>query len=262
MNNLQKRKLRTRLMVVVISILSCIAVMAVGVYAATLSFTVTVKNQVDITVTTTNGELYGRRYGDVLYGTISRGDSGLDDSGVTYETQNADTKNVSGADENGFVHLFGSTAYNGFDYYEEGMNEIKKPVNFYYTKGKDKLTINYVFKFVFYEGSPTNVNISLTDNSTTLTDSRKDKIALTYKYSFGATEPADWSKVAGVFNQATPAGRTIKVREDTPSTHTVYMLASMTIARTNTLKGSFTLGLGTDEYHWRFTLQLTPEQAQ
>lgn len=269
MNNLQKRKLRQRLVITMISILSCIAVMAVGVYAASKNFEVTVTNQVSIEVLTLNGTLTGRRGGDVIYGTMSRGDAGLSASDKTYASENADTINFAGADDAGYINLYGIQEGEGFSEYTDNLTEIEKQVNFYTSakdsKGnaKDSLTIYYVFKFVFDQNSDTNVTVQLQNSSTQLssTDSRKDKISMTYKYYFGTTEPTNWATSGTSFGVDNGGTSSVKIEKSNTNTHTIYVYASMTVQRTNTLKDAYTIGMGNENYHWKFGLTFLPEFA-
>ena len=248
MNNLQKRKLKKRVVVALISMLSCIAVMAVGVYAATNTFAVEITNQVAIDISQVDGELYAKRYGDVIYGNVSMGEEGFEDLGTDYSAMNASMED--------FILIYG---YDGTAHTEvaENMAEIKEPVNFY-TTDKETLSIYYVFEFDFHSSSPTNISITLTNNSTSLDDGRADKVEMTYKYYFGKDEP-DWQTGGTLLGHGDMTSATVKVMADEPATHTVFIYASMTVERTNTLADAYTLGVGEEDYHWRFNLAFTPE---
>ena len=232
-----------------ISVMSCIAVMAVGVYAATKNFSVQVNNRVSVEISQVDGELYGKRFGDVIFGDKSMGDEGFEQLGTTYDEMNATTD---------YLHLYGYQDGLGRQEYSSEMDKIETPVNFYAT-AKESLTINYVFKFEFENSSETNVIIALTNSSTQLTDSRKNKISMSYKYFFGATEPTNWKTSGtslGVDNGGTAS---IKVLKSNTSTHVVYIYASMTVTRTNTLEDAYTLGMGGEDFRWRFSLAFTSE---
>lgn len=258
MNNLQKRKLRQRLVITMISILSCIAVMAVGVFAASKNFEVSVVNQVSIQVLTLNGELTGKRGGDVIYGTVSRGDSGLSDSSLNYTDQNASI---------GFINLYGIQEGKGFSEYTENLEEIELPVNFY-TSAKDasgnkkqELTIYYVFKFVLDQDTETDVTVKMENSSTQISDSRKDKVSMSYKYYFGETEPADWTTGGTSFGIDNGGTKSVEIKKSDVTTHTIYVFASMTVKRTNTLKDAYTIGMGGEDFHWTFALTFLPAYA-
>lgn len=237
-------------MVTVISVLSCIAIMAVGVYAATSNFSFQVNNQVNIEFLHVDGELYGKRYGDVIYGDRSMGEEGFKQTGTTFEEMDATITD--------FIQLYGLQEGLGRAEFESNMTEIETPVNFY-TTDKNSLTIHYVFKFVYEETAETNVVIALTNSSTQLTDSRKDDVTMKYKYFFGENEPADWSTAGTSFGVDAGGTSSIKVLSSNASTHTVYIYASLTVTRTNTLADAYTLGMGNEDYRWKFSLALTGE---
>lgn len=263
MNNLQKRKLRQRLVITMISILSCIAVMSVGVYAATKNFEVSVVNQVSIQVLTLNGELTGRRGGDVIYGMVSRGDA---DSSLNYTDQNASI---------GYINLYGIQEGKGFSEYTDNLNEITENVNFY-TSAKDEngnkkneLTIFYVFKFVLDKDTETDVTVSVTNESTKVTDNtngdlnskRSDKVSMSYKYYFGENEP-DWTVSGTSFEIDNGGTKSVKIEKTKVETHTIYVYASMTVKRTNTLKDAYTIGMGGEAFNWKFGLSFAPAYAK
>ena len=241
--------------------------MAVGVYAAQSSFTVTVANEVNLVVENVDGELYGKRYGDVLLGEVSMGDAGLSrliDNGTITDASQMDGTIAD------FIYLYGKDdskhakdGGQGYREHAENMAKIEVPVNFY-TQNKDTLSIYYVFKFEYEPSSVCNVNIELVNNSTIFTDgdTRASEVTQTYKYFFGATgtaEPADWtnSGTAFVFDENRSAN--IQCLNENTSTDVVYIFASLTVTRTDTLASAYTLGLSEeDEYHWAFGLNLTP----
>jgi len=274
MNNFQKRKLRKRLMADIVSICACVAVMAVGVYAATSNFSIQVSNKVDISLSLVAGKLSAKRGGDVIYGTVSMGDDGVDSAGEGPESavteylviyDNVDTNNDGSTDGYGYVYDKANNQYN--------KDEIQKSVNFYLSaKDKDEnqkkeLTIFYVFKFEFMEESASDVLITVSNSSTQLTDSRKDYVSMSFKYLQGASglaEPADWTTAGtslGIETLATgetSKEQTVTVSHDNLSTHVVYIYASMTVQRTDTLETAYNLGIGGDEFHWAFGLNLEP----
>jgi len=247
-------------MITLISILSCIAIMAVGVYAATSNFSISITNQVSIEFTHVDGELYGKRYGDVIYGEESMGDEGFSNVGTTFDEMDATLDD--------FILLYGNITNVGYTEHAGNMTEIKKPVNFYLSAKdpddniKNSLTIHYVFKFVFNPESPSNVKITLSNNSTELNDKRASNVSMSYKYCFSETEPTDWFaestsiKSFGVDNSGT---KTINVENLNTDTYIVYIYASMTVLRTDTLASAYTLGMGNEDFHWKFSISLVGE---
>ena len=235
-----------------------------GVYAATNSFSVQVQNEININVLKVDGTLYGKRGGDVIKGDKSRGDEGFDGLAFSdYDATVADFITVYGnIDDNG------DGSGDGYDYNNDNLNTITEQVNFYLSaedasgEKKDELTIFYVFKFVFTEGSPTDVNITIANESDILgaNDTRKDKVSMSYKFVQGnknLTEP-DWSTVeemkdiSGVEVATAKTNKVIGVSGETNTTHCVYMYASMTVKRTSTLADAFVL----ENFHWKFNISL------
>lgn len=274
MNNLQKRKLRKRLMAVVVSICACVAVMAVGVYAATTNFSIQVSNEVDINLSLVAGKLSAKRGGDVIYGTVSMGDDGVDSAGNGPESaevdylviyDNFDSDNDGSKDGYSYVYDRVNKQYN--------KDEIQKKVNFYLSakdssgNKKKELTIFYVFKFEFVEESASDVIITVSNSSTQLSDTRKDYVSMTFKYLQGPSgleEPTDWTSVGtslGIDNfptSQTSKEETIRVFRDNFDTHVVYIYASMTVQRTDTLESAYSLGVDGEEFYWAFGLSLEP----
>ena len=264
MNYGQKRKLRSRLMAVVISILSCIAVMSIGVYAASKQFSVTVANEVSLEFIKVDGYLWGKRSGNCVY----NGDIGTP---TVLENQ------VSAVTD-GYLLLYDyldrENAQNA-----QNIAEIEKRVNVEETKDNvDKdgnLKITYVFKYEFLKDSSIDVQITLTDTSTKFAsgDNRDDMVKLNYRYIFAENEP-DWANNNTLGNEMTfnnvgacniliDAGdKSIetdhysRVDLQNANTYTVYILAELVLPTTDTLASAFTLGVH-DEYFWAFSLRLT-----
>lgn len=229
---MNKRQLRKRLMITLISIVSCIAIMAVGVYAASNSFEVQVQNEVSINIEKVDGNLYGKRGGDVLLGTVSLGDEGLRNAGTTYDEQ-------SGVIED-FIQLYDNIE--GIN--SDNITEIQKSVNFYKPSGVDvaskpNLTIFYVFKFELADGASSNINLNLDNTSTPIdvNDSRYEMITQEYKYFFGVDEPTNWAEGENIkdFGIENGGNKTITVMGSDASTHVVYIYASLSVRRTDAL---------------------------
>lgn len=229
MNNAQRRKLRVRLMVTVISLLSCIAVMSVGVYAASRTFSAQISNKVNVDIAQVDGELYARRFGNVIYGTESKKDG--EDATIDYIKL--------------YDHINGENAAN--------KEEIQKQVNFNTStasiNSEEFIEINYVFKFVIDAGTPYNVKLTLTDSSSTPNAKAKDNVFLTYKYIFSQDEPEDWS-VAG---DTLTSGTGVVATSSDVAKHCIYILAQLKVSTIE----KYSLGV-TEEYIWAFNLSLQP----
>ena len=280
MNNVQKRKLRSRLMIAIISMLSCIAIMGVGVFAATDNFSVTVDNRISIHFAKVDGKIWAKRYGNVIYGTESA------DVGVS-----AVTLGQTNADSNGYLLIYDHLRTGEADYVslvELNLKEIETQVNFL-TRDNDtnddgtedittgKLKINYVFKYEFNVSSPADVTVAITDASTRFDskDPRNNKVKLTYKYLYSAQDPTDemWQNAAqwNYTSSTGQSGEEIHTYSTTltsnsvvvsrPETYTIYVLAQLEVAETNTLSDAFALGVY-DDYTWKFDVNYTPNLEQ
>lgn len=253
-------------MVAIISILSCIAVMAVGVYAASSSFAVTVENEISVQIEKVDGRLYGKRGGDVIYGTVSMGDSatGFSENDLASTDRNPNASEISNATGK-YLYLYGNRDTTGFKVDEENMEEIQKPVNFY-TQDKESLTMYYVFKFIFQEGSPTNVMITLTNltDTSNISDLKEGSVVQSYKYVQGNSELAepDWDKVETEMTFVNNVN-TINVIGNDPNKHVVYIYASLTVKRTNTFADAFVIGEKFNKpFNWKFTLAFDATTTQ
>lgn len=285
----ESRKLRSRLVVVIISILSCIAVMGVGVYAASSNFSVSVSNSVSFTFASVDGKIWAKRVGDVIYGAESK------DNGDSATTKNNDK--IKDADENGYLLLYDrqQEVAGETDYAADNINEIKKPVNFltHLSKNESNMTrddikpgtlkITYVFKYEFAVASNANVVITLTDKSTNIDENNPayGKVKTNYKYLYSASDPSvlDWSNQNLTWEYITDGimktySTTLVSKDDEktaeiegvdptrPETYTIYILAELEVAETNSLAAAYTLGMRDnkeDFYLWAFHLSFTPQ---
>lgn len=264
MNYGQKRKLRSRLMAVVISILSCVAVMSIGVYAASKQFSVSVSNQVTLEFIKVDGYLWGKRSGNCVY----NGDVG---TSTVLENQ------VS-AETNGYLLLYD---YQDPENLQNAQNiaEIEKRVNIEETKDNvdenGNLRMSYVFKYEFLTSTSIDVQATLTDISTKFAadDNRNSMVKLNYRYMFSQYEP-DWANNSNLGSEMTfdnvgacniliDAGEAAQATEhysrvdvQDANTYTLYILAELILPTTNTLASAFTLGVH-DDYFWAFNLKFT-----
>lgn len=261
MNYNERRKIGKRFLVAIVSILACVAVMAVGVYAASANFSVTVENEINIQISKVDGVLYGKRGGDVIYGTTSMG------SGANNFTESlyASTDLLDEADANGYLYLYGNEEGSGYVQNEQNMEEIQKQVNFF-TYDAEYLTMYYVFKFEFAEESPTNISIKLTNNTnrSSISDLAEGSVVETYKYVQGnrALAEPDWA-TAGTTMTFVNNVNEITVVGNNEDTHVVYIYASLTVKRTNSLASAFVIGEKYNKpYSWAFSLVFTATTAQ
>lgn len=259
-------------MIAIISMLSCIAIMGVGVYAASVNFSVSVENKISVHFSQVDGKIWAKRTGNVIYGTVS-GDDGT--SAVTLGQDNADGE--------GYLLIYDRLQEEHSDYkaeLEANLREIEEKVNFL-TRDNDAnddgteditpgtLNITYVFKYEFNVVSQADVNITLTDSSTRFnaSDPRQDKVTLTYKYLYSASDPTDsaWAS-APVWSNTTNASSeniyTTTLEADSvvanrAETYTIYVLAKLEVKETNSLLDAYALGVY-DDYTWQFNLTFTP----
>lgn len=262
--SISKRKLRSRLMIVIISILSCFAVMSVGVYAATKHFSVTVANEVSLELAQVDGHLWAKRLGNVVY----NGDEHTDEA----------LSNQKSATIDEFLKVYDYLDKENTQY-AANLAEIEKRVNIEETKDNvdenGNLKIMYVFKFQLVASAARDVVATLTETSTEFKtgDERADYVKLNYRYMFSSTEP-NWDEnntlgtqmtftnsVSEIYIDTTtaietPTSQYQKVDPLNANTYTLFILAELSVPTTNSLDSAFTLGVQ-DDYFWTFSLKFS-----
>lgn len=217
--NLYKwHRMKKKLISSVISILCCLAVMAVGVYASTTAqFVTTISNDVDIKISVVDGTLSAKRKGGVFGENTKYGSKGMIAEVFGTKKAGATSDHLYDYD---FLELYNQNTGNQTDSngYFLGVNGNlakiqgqKLDINVYNNK------IEYVFKYIVEEnnGFPTVISLEdrslyayLTSDGTGLDADGKatlqrDKlrIKLNYSYVAGGTdlqEPADWDNDTSV----------------------------------------------------------------
>lgn len=259
-----KRKLRSRLMAVVISILSCFAVMSVGVYAASRSFAVTVENQVELELMRVDGGLWAKRLGNVVY----NGDEHTDEA----------LANQKSAVINDYLKVYDYLDSEN-DEYAKNLAEIEKRVNIEETKDNvdedGNLRILYFFKYELVSSSVEDVLVTLTESSTKFKDGdmRSEFVQLNYRFMFSSVEP-DWvtdrnlgtafaftNDISTIYIDngtavQSPSGQYAKIDPTDPEMLTLFIFAELVVKTTSSLDETFTLGVQ-DDFFWTFSLKFT-----
>lgn len=202
----ERQKMRTKLIVTAIAMLSAISLIAVGVIASTTSYNVQIENTLNVDLDITQGNLTAKRTGDVVYyGT----------------TQKAST---------GWLDMY--TASSGEN--TENVAELKKKINLPSSEAVAKLAeiqnslkISYTFNFKQDENSTTGTHITVTPQ--TPANSYDGRVKLNLKYYFGANEPSSWDAVA---NTISGDGIIVGAGEQ------VYVLAELEVDITKSIKFS------------------------
>lgn len=202
----ERQKMRTKLIVTAIAMLSAISLIAVGVVASTTSYNVQIENTLNVDLDITQGNLTAKRTGDVVYyGT----------------TQKAST---------GWLDMY--TASSGEN--TENVAELKKKINLPSSEAVAKLAeiqnnlkISYTFNFKQDENSTTGTHITVTPQ--TPANSYDGRVKLNLKYYFGANEPSSWDAVA---NTISGDGIIVGAGEQ------VYVLAELEVDITKSIKFS------------------------
>lgn len=202
----ERQKMRTKLIVTAIAMLSAISLIAVGVVASTTSYNVQIENTLNVDLDITQGNLTAKRTGDVVYyGT----------------TQKAST---------GWLDMY--TASSGEN--TENVAELKKKINLPSSEAVAKLAeiqnslkISYTFNFKQDENSTTGTHITVTPQ--TPANSYDGRVKLNLKYYFGTNEPSSWDAVA---NTISGDGIIVGAGEQ------VYVLAELEVDITKSIKFS------------------------
>lgn len=202
----ERQKMRTKLIVTAIAMLSAISLIAVGVIASTTSYNVQIENTLNVDLDITQGNLTAKRTGDVVYyGT----------------TQKAST---------GWLDMY--TASSGEN--TENVAELKKKINLPSSEAVAKLAeiqnslkISYTFNFKQDENSTTGTHITVTPQ--TPANSYDGRVKLNLKYYFGTNEPSSWDAVA---NTISGDGIIVGAGEQ------VYVLAELEVDITKSIKFS------------------------
>lgn len=180
-------RMKKKLISSVISVLCCLVVMAVGVYASTShAFEVTISNDIDVKIIAVDGDLYARRRGGV-YATPTGSESAYGNA-VTPATYFEDPT----ATPDKLIKIYDK---------EMNIDDLKMQdlcrkidINVYNNE------IEYVFKYVIEEGSLFTTKLSIVNGPNgTIKPGLDERVECSYKYCFSTTEP-DWSKITNVFN--------------------------------------------------------------
>ena len=203
--NLYKwHRMKKKLISSVISILCCLAVMAVGVYASTTaSFTMAISNDISIQIAVVDGTLSAKRRGGVFAQDTLSGSAGQIASVFGTLKVGKDGKNFADYD---FIKLYdqNTTSLEGVDGNLKTIQDQKLDINVYHNE------IEYIFKYEVEENNGTPTYISIDDlgaggvlgglyaylNTTSSDD--KERVTLTYSYVAGGsdlkkTEPTNWT---------------------------------------------------------------------
>lgn len=227
--NLYKwHRMKKKLISSVISILCCLAVMAVGVYASTTAqFETTISNDLDIKISVVDGTLYAKRKGGVYGEKTQYGSAGMRADVFGTKKAGASTDNLSDYD---FLELYNqntTTAVDQFGYVSGVNGNLAKiqgqklDINVYNNR------IEYVFKYIVdvNNGFPTIISMEdksiyaylMSDGAGLDADDKlalerdKKRIKLTYSYIAGGSslaEPTDWDNNPNVLAFPVKTGKT------------------------------------------------------
>lgn len=176
-------RMKKKLISSVVSVLCCLVVMMVGVYASTSNaYQIAIANDIDVKIIAVDGTLFARRRGGV-WATPEENESAYGNA----ITEADDFTDLS--DPEGFKKIYDKE----YNIHEEAMTSLcqKIDINVYNNE------IEYVFKYVIEEGSlfSTIVRIVNGPESTIKPGGQDaDRIECSYKYAFSTTEP-DWNTV-------------------------------------------------------------------
>ena len=179
-------RMKKKIISSVISVLCCLVVMAVGVYASTSNaYQISIANDIDVKIIAVDGTLYARRRGGVW----------ANSTGSESAYGNAVTKAIN----------FEGDYYENFKKIYDIQNNIdtmaleslcqKIDINVY------ENDIEYVFRYEIPENTLFTTKLSIINGEDgDIKPGISEKYECSYKYYFGTSEPTDWSIVSNSFN--------------------------------------------------------------
>lgn len=203
--NLYKwHRMKKKLISSVISILCCLAVMAVGVYASTTaSFAMTISNDISIQIAVVDGTLSAKRRGGVFAQDTISGNAGQI-AGVFGTLKSGG--NANNFADYQFIELYNqnTTSLDGVNGNLKTIQDQKLDINVYHNE------IEYIFKYEVEENNGAPTYISIDDlgaggvlgglyaylNNANTSEDDKNRVTLTYSYVAGGSdlvEPTDWT---------------------------------------------------------------------
>ncbi len=250
-------RMKKKLISSVVSVLCCLIVMAVGVYASTShSFEIAVANDMDVKIVAVDGTLYARRKGGV-WATAPENESAYGNA-ITPATDFRDDNDIRG-----FRRIYDIQNNILTDEMESLCKKID--INVYYNE------IEYVFKYVIDRGNidsnylgdgrifKTTTKISIINGvDGTIKPGIDERYDCSYKYYFGNDEPTDWSTVTSEFNVD---GKNYILAGDENGKRVVYVRAYFKFdtedygRESSTISAEAEKGLGF-KGKWQFTLAL------
>lgn len=239
--------MKKKLISSIISVLCCLVVMAVGVYASTSkTYQLAISNDIDVKIVAVDGTLYARRIGGV-WATPTESESAYG---------NAITNAEDFADEDKVERL--KMIYDkNMNIDTEAMQSLcrKIDINVYSNE------IEYVFKYVIDNGSLFITKLSIINGADgDITPNSFAKGECSYKYAYGETEPDNWNSITNVFNVDDDGQDSIEVFDE-DGYRSVYIRAYL---KFNTAEFGSSFSVDTAEAEkglgfkgkWQFTLAL------
>ena len=180
-------RMKKKLISSVISVLCCLVVMTVGVYASTTdAYQVSIANDIDVKVIAVDGTLYARRRGGV-WATPEENES-------AYGNAVTEATNFEGPYYENFQKIY--DIQNNIDTMAMESLCRKIDINVYHNE------IEYVFRYEIpedYSLFTTKLSIINGDDGD-IKPNQSNRYECSYKYSFGDNEPEDWSMVNSILN--------------------------------------------------------------
>jgi hypothetical protein len=190
--------MKKKLISSVISVLCCLVVMMVGVYASTTdAYQVSVANDIDVKIIAVDGTLYARRRGGV-YATPPKNES-------AYGNAVTEAVNFEGSYYEDFEKIY--DIQNNID--AMAMERLCRPSIWAGEDERGGLDINvyhneieYVFRYEIpedYSLFTTKLSIVNGDEGD-IKPNQSERYECSYKYHFGETEPTDWNVITTTMN--------------------------------------------------------------
>ena len=235
--HISSKKVKTKLVATIISVVSAVALLAVGVFATLTNFSVTVKNQLSIQFDAVDGVAYATRVGDVC---LADNRTDAPNAVVSESTTATDWTKIYDVKNGGEI--------------ADAISSIAAPVNYvsnsaienYAKNSKSSISITYYF---YYEldttkNSSTNINLEVVSPALVNTPSAL-KITYAYMYATSASLPTDWSTATALTDGDNILVNATNSKVFVKADATLNISSSVTVS---SLNWTFNLTFGVPQY--------------
>ncbi len=235
--HISSKKVKTKLVATIISVVSAVALLAVGVFATLTNFSVTVKNQLSIQFDAVDGVAYATRVGDVC---LADNRTDAPNAVVSESTTATDWTKIYDVKNGGEI--------------ADAISSIAAPVNYvsnsaienYAKNSKSSISITYYFYYELDTTKNSSTNINLEVVSPALADTPSAlKITYAYMYATSASLPTDWSTATALTDGDNILVNATNSKVFVKADATLNISSSVTVS---SLNWTFNLTFGVPQY--------------